>query len=111
MTWMIPILAFCLLTYLSHVFEGSFLSPGTFYSMCWTLFVIIPFIIAPDYPVYEEGLWVLFFFVALTVVGAITGRLAITEAEKRLLRQRVTYGEGEQPLLVDRRLVYIMGAL
>ncbi len=52
-----PALTLCLLALLLRVCGQSWLAAGPFYALVWSVYLLLPLVLAPDYPVLPLGLW------------------------------------------------------
>ena len=58
----IPIFLIGVLAFFARILEGNWFAPGSFFSLYWFVFTLVPVIAAPDYPVQAWGLYWIFFF-------------------------------------------------
>ncbi len=68
----IPLFLFIYAFYVQKV-SGSWLAPGVFFVLFWFLWIILPIVFAPEYPVSVFALLVLTFFVIVFSVSSIVG--------------------------------------
>tara|TARA_Y100000741_G_C18254317_1_gene558379 strand:- start:187 stop:1416 length:1230 start_codon:yes stop_codon:yes gene_type:complete len=66
-----PILVISMTAYLTKKIIGSWISPGVFFSTCWTFFLIFPLLLAPNYNTNITGLWYIVIFSMSCSCGAI----------------------------------------
>ena len=55
----------------SRYITKSWTSPGAFFPLCWTFFLLVPIIFAPDYKVDQLGIWFISIFSMSVSAGAI----------------------------------------
>jgi oligosaccharide repeat unit polymerase len=66
-----PLFSMFLTALISQKITKSWLAPGSFFAICWTLFVLIPLVFANEYKVNEIGLW----FIAVFIMACSAGSL------------------------------------
>lgn len=66
----IPVALLLLLTCAARLSSESWLAPGAFAGLAWSVYVLIPLIVAPEFPTPSLGLWVLVSLVVSIQVGA-----------------------------------------
>ena len=66
-----PIFTILLITGLTRYLTKSWLAPGTFFAFCWSFFLIVPLIFAPEYKTDLLGLWFVTIFVMSLCSGSI----------------------------------------
>ena len=72
-----PIVSLIFVAGLSRYITKSWLSPGAFFSLCWTFFLFVPIIFAPDYKVDQLGIW--FIFLSIFVIVGTSNAVNLTD--------------------------------
>lgn len=83
-----PILLLAGVAAMTRSMHGSWFSPGPFFAMLWTFFMLLPLVGAPDYPVSYESTWLIFLFVAIMLVGVNIG-MSVALINRGLVNQYV----------------------
>ncbi len=78
----IPALLLALLAILALAIGRSWQAPGAFFSLMWTVFVLAPLVLAPDYYVWSGGVWWIL-VTALTVCLGSWTAAAVLRRKKR----------------------------
>ena len=66
-----PIITIVIITGLTRYLTKSWLAPGTFFALCWSFFLIVPLIFAPEYKTSLLGVWYVVIFVMSFTSGSI----------------------------------------
>jgi len=66
-----PILIISMTAFVTKKIGGSWLSPGAFFSTCWTFFLLFPLLLAPNYNINISGLWYIVIFSMSCSCGAL----------------------------------------
>src|SRR5712692_5596164 len=66
----IPTAALVLLALAARLLSVSWLTPSAFAPMLWSVYVVVPLLVAPEFPMPSLGIWVLLSFVLSIQVGA-----------------------------------------
>lgn len=69
----LPLLIIIITTGLTLFITKNWLSPGSFFSLCWSFFLIVPFIFAPEFNLNIYGLWYIAIFTMAFASGSIIG--------------------------------------
>ena len=67
----LPISALVVVAVISRYITKSWISPGAFFSLCWTFFLIVPIVFAPDYKTDHLALWFISIFSMSISAGSI----------------------------------------
>lgn len=101
----IPLAILVILTIYARSAQGSLLAPSAFAGLAWSVYVLVPLAVAPEFPVSSLAVWVILALISSIQVGAL-----ITEGKARqaIGRDHTT----REPLLLDRMLrVVLVSAL
>jgi len=66
-----PIIVLSIVVGLSRYITKSWISPGTFFPLCWTFFLLVPIVFAPDYKVDHLAIWFISIFSMSVSAGGI----------------------------------------
>tara|TARA_Y100000590_G_C15695359_1_gene1004931 strand:+ start:168 stop:1433 length:1266 start_codon:yes stop_codon:yes gene_type:complete len=66
-----PIISIGIIAVFTRCLTRSWISPGAFFSLCWSFFLIVPIIFASDYKMDYLGLW----FIAIFSMSLATGSI------------------------------------
>ena len=80
----IPALLMVLLAILARVYGRSWLEPGAFFALMWTIFVLAPLVLAPDYYVWSGGVW----WILVTVLTVCSGSWTAAVMLRRRTRKK-----------------------
>ena len=69
----IPALLLIFLAVFARVQQGSWLAPGAFFALIWSIFVFAPLILAPDFYMWSGAIWWILFVAFAVYVGSILG--------------------------------------
>jgi len=69
----IPAVALLLLACLARLLSRSWLAPGPFALLTWSMYLIVPLAVVPEYKVPAIGVWVILLLVVCTAIGADLG--------------------------------------
>jgi len=64
-----PVSAIIITAITSRIITKSWLTPGAFFSLLWSLFMFAPLIFAPDFSINSLGLW----FIAIATMACSAG--------------------------------------
>ncbi len=101
----IPLTILVGLTVYARSTQGSWLAPSAFAGLVWSLYVLLPLAVAPEFPVSALGVWVILALISSLQAGAflMEGRPAVHSPQERRI---------EEPLLLKRILrVVLVSAL
>jgi len=86
---LLPICALSLIAGLTTYITKSWISPGSFFSICWTFFLIMPITFAPDYKINQLALWFITIFSMSISTGSIVAYSRASIKNKNLNRLRL----------------------
>jgi len=66
-----PLITILTSALLTRKVTGSWLSPGSFFAICWSFFLIIPLLFASDFNVDLMGIWFIAIFTMACAAGSI----------------------------------------
>ena len=66
-----PIILISFIAGLTRYITKTWISPGAFFSLCWSFFLIVPIIFAPDYQTDHLALWFITIFTMSLATGSI----------------------------------------
>jgi oligosaccharide repeat unit polymerase len=66
----VPAALLVLLTCGARLFSESWLTPSTFVGLAWSVYLLVPLIVAPEFPIPSLGVWVLLSLIVSIQVGA-----------------------------------------
>ncbi|MBH11297.1 MAG: hypothetical protein CMG74_13275 [Candidatus Marinimicrobia bacterium] len=66
-----PIITITFIAGLTRFITKTWISPGAFFSLCWSFFLIVPIIFAPDYQTDHLALWFITIFTMALAAGSI----------------------------------------
>ena len=69
----IPTVAMVLLAIGARVLSGSWLAPGPFALSVWSVYLVLPLVMAPEYKVPAIGVWLILLLVGCISIGADLG--------------------------------------
>jgi oligosaccharide repeat unit polymerase len=67
----LPIIIIISTALVSRSILGSWLSPGSFFALCWSFFLIMPLVFAPSYNVDLRGIWFIVIFSMACASGSV----------------------------------------
>jgi oligosaccharide repeat unit polymerase len=67
----IPAILLLLLTCGVRLSSESWLAPSAFVGLAWSVYILVPLLVAPEFPMPSLGVWVLFSLIASIQVGAL----------------------------------------
>ena len=80
-----PVSAIIITAITSRIITKSWLTPGAFFSLLWSLFMFAPLIFAPDYSINSLGLW----FIAIATMACSAGSFFAFSPVKNLNQKRL----------------------
>ena len=80
-----PVSAIIITAITSRIITKSWLTPGAFFSLLWSLFMFAPLIFAPDYSINSLGLW----FIAIVTMACSAGSFFAFSPVKNLNQKRL----------------------
>src|SRR5437899_379482 len=66
----IPAVMLLLLTCGSRLSSDSWLAPSAFVGLAWSVYILVPVVVAPEFPMPSLGVWILLSLIASIQVGA-----------------------------------------
>jgi oligosaccharide repeat unit polymerase len=66
-----PLIVIYLTGYFLRIVHGSWLAPGPFFALFWSIFATLPLVFAPEFSFPPLGLWILTAFVVAIGLGSI----------------------------------------
>jgi len=67
----LPIITIIIISGLTRLITGTWLSPGSFFTLCWSFFLFVPLIFSPEYKIDHIGLWFITIFSMALSAGSI----------------------------------------
>ena len=96
-----PVITILISALLTRKVTGSWLSPGSFFAISWSFFLIVPILFAPEYEVDQMGVW---FITILTMACAAGSVIAYKPSPPKhrvsLLSLNTYYRNLHRPLVV-----------
>ena len=65
-----PIIAISIIAGLTRFITKTWISPGAFFTFCWSFFLIVPVIFAPNYEIDHMALWFIAVFATALGLGS-----------------------------------------
>src|SRR5437879_10646006 len=66
----IPAVMLLLLTCGSRLSSESWLAPSAFVGLAWSVYILVPVVVAPEFPMPSLGIWVLLSLIVSIQLGA-----------------------------------------
>ncbi|MGH9678336.1 MAG: hypothetical protein ACRD4Y_00130, partial [Candidatus Acidiferrales bacterium] len=98
----IPVALLLLLTCGARLASDSWLAPGAFAGLAWSVYVLVPLTVAPEYPTPSLGIWVLLSLIASIQAGAW---LAAGKAQPKRSNRLMTRLDAGQLRLIERAIL------
>ena len=64
-----PLIVIVFSALIARKITNTWLSPSSFFSVCWVFFLIVPLVFASDYKIDLLGIW----FIAIFTMSLVTG--------------------------------------
>jgi hypothetical protein len=77
----------------SYLITRTWRSPGVFFNLCWSFFLIVPLIFAPNYRIDHLALWFIAIFSMSLATGSITAYSLIASESKITRNINIYYNE------------------
>ena len=69
----IPGCVFGVLVMAAHIRQRSWIAPSVFAPLVWLFYILLPMVVAPEYPVSGSAVWIVLLLISSVALGAMIG--------------------------------------